>query len=136
LTRAALVVTPDLAELDRWAQWLEAAGFLTVTCSGPRLRQSCPRLEGTRCLLRGAVDVAVVAIPSMKTADEPPEASCTTIPDDGTTIFVDQSGILGTSSRKLERPSPLTKRKLIEAVERVLSRANHPSRPVEHSRRI
>jgi hypothetical protein len=127
VTRAALVVTPDLAELDRWAQWLEAAGFLTVACAGPRLRANCPPLEGGRCLLRDAVEVAVVAIPSTRGKDTVPEASCTTSPDDGTTVFVDQSGILGTSNGMLERPSPLTKQSLITAVKRALSRADDPA---------
>jgi hypothetical protein len=127
VTRAALVVTPDLAELDRWAQWLEATGFLTVACAGPRLRAYCPRLEGGRCLLRDAVDVAVVAIPATRDKDTAPEASCTTSPDNGTTVFVDPTGILGASNGLLERSSPLSKQTLIEAVKRTLSLADDPA---------
>jgi hypothetical protein len=132
VTRSALVVTADLAELDRLAQWLEAAGFLTVACAGPRLRTNCPRLDGERCVLRDAVDVAVVAMPSASGSgpmDETPEASCTTAPDNGTTIFVDGSGVVVTRNGAHERLRPLTKRSLVEAVEYALSRVNHPSRP-------
>ena len=132
MNRTALVVTADLAELERLAQWLEAAGFLTVACAGPRVRTSCPRLDGERCLLRDAVDVAIVAMPSVSgpdPGDATPEASCTISPDDGTTIFVDGSGMIVTRNGDHERLGPLTKRSLVETVEYVLSRVNHPSRP-------
>jgi hypothetical protein len=132
VTRTALVVTPDLAELDRLARWLEAAGFLTVACAGPRLRATCPGLDGGLCLLRDAVDVAVVALPAASGSDpldETPEASCTNSPDDGTTIFVDGSGMIVTRNGDHERLGPLTKRSLVEAVQYVLSRVNHPSTP-------
>jgi hypothetical protein len=122
-SRTALVVTPDLAELDRWAQWLEAAGFLTVACAGPRLRTSCPRLDGERCMLRDAVDVAVVAMASgSNPGDEHPEASCTTSPDDGTTVFVEGSGILGAPNDAPQHITALSKHALVQAVEHVLSR--------------
>jgi hypothetical protein len=121
--RTALVVTPDQVELDRWAKWLEAEGFLTVACAGPRLRPSCPRLNGERCLLRDAVDVAVVAMPVASgpvAPGERAEASCTTSPDNGTTLFVDESGIVGTVTGAPERV-PLTAKSLIEAVTDLLS---------------
>jgi hypothetical protein len=130
--RTALVVTPDLAELERLAPWLEAAGFITAACAGPRLRGSCRRLEGSRCLLREAVDVAVVAMPPSTratTVGEPPEASCTTVPDNGTSIFIDEAGMIGTRAGTLEHLGPLIERTLVEAVEDILSRDDRDAGP-------
>jgi hypothetical protein len=129
MIRTALVVSSDLVELDRWAGWLEAAGFLTVGCAGPRLRPSCPRLQGEHCVLRDAVDVAVVAAPGDRDAvvlEAIPEASCTALPDNGTTILIDESGAMRTVRGSLEHLGPLTERALLEAVEGVLTPGGVP----------
>jgi hypothetical protein len=63
--------------------WLRRDGFLTLGCVGPGLTLDCPRLHGTRCVLREVSDVAIVDL----TCDEDADL-CKKIPDDGSTIFV------------------------------------------------
>ncbi|HSL66982.1 MAG TPA: hypothetical protein VK977_02345 [Actinomycetota bacterium] len=111
LFRSALVVTNDLADLARWMEWLERAGFAVAACPGPTVRARCPRLEDRSCLLRETVNVAVVAVPPEGALDRTPaqpERRCTKVPDDGSTIFIDQFGIqatVGDLPTRLGRPT-------------------------------
>ena len=129
--RTALVVTEDLVELARLTDWLERGGFIPVACAGPRLRDRCPRTEGAPCLLRDAVDVAVVGTLSLQRTDphsKPISIDCTKMPDDGTTVFVGQGGVHVIIGDRQERLGGLHEDALMDAVDYVRSRKNHPSR--------
>jgi hypothetical protein len=118
--RTVLIVSEDLVEADRWAGWLERAGFLTVMCAGPRLRHDCPRLDGASCLLREAVDAAVIAVPPLE--GDAPGGSCTRLPDDGSTIRV-EGGYIVASTGDGANNVHLTKLGMIDAVTSVRPRA-------------
>jgi hypothetical protein len=81
------VVTDDPARAERWAAWLEHAGFETFACPGPGVAWNCPRVYGGRCVRREMVDAAVVDL-----ACDEEASNCTTVPDDGTTVFVRSGG--------------------------------------------
>jgi hypothetical protein len=118
---SVLVVSEDLVEADRWARWLEGAGFLAVMCAGPRLRHDCPRVDGRPCLLREAVAAAVVADDPLQGAIDPVEPSCTRLPDDGTTIRVEGDRLVAWSGGSRTDLGPLTRQGLIGALSRVVS---------------
>jgi hypothetical protein len=128
--RSALLVTEDLAEMARWREWLEAAGFSTVACAGPRLRPYCPLEDGGPCLLREAVDVAIVAVDPrlgfgpLASRTEP---VCVTVPDDGTTIFVDDHGLRGEVRGRMRPLGPVSEQSLVERAQYVCSRKGHPA---------
>jgi hypothetical protein len=128
--RTALVVTEDLAELARLTDWLESAGFTPVACAGPRLRDRCPRQEGKSCLLRDAVEVAVVVVPAGNGSEHPgdrPELRCTALPDNGTTIFITSSGIEVTVRGQRQSLGTLSRQSLVDLAEFVRARGEHPS---------
>ncbi len=103
--RSALVVTEDLAQLARWTDWLERAGVAVATCPGPAVRGRCPRMEAKPCPLREAVQIAVVGTRSIEGGrwTKRPERRCTRVPDDGTTVFVDEFGVQATVGGTLHR---------------------------------
>jgi hypothetical protein len=81
--KRALVVTDDLDRAETWMAWLRRADYLTLGCVGPGLTMDCPRLHGTRCVLREISDVAIVDLACDEDAD-----LCKKIPDDGGSVFV------------------------------------------------
>jgi hypothetical protein len=81
--KRALVVTDDLDRAATWMGWLRRADYVALGCVGPGLTLDCPRLHGTRCVLREICDVALVDLASDEDAD-----LCTKIPDDGSTVFI------------------------------------------------
>jgi hypothetical protein len=120
---SVLVVNEDLVEADRWAAWLEEAGFLTVLCAGPHLRPECPRLHGASCILREAVDAAVIAVAQLSMGSPRLEGSCTRLPDDGSTIRIQDGRLMASIDGVGAELGPLTKRTLIVAVRRLRRRA-------------
>jgi hypothetical protein len=121
---SVLVVSEDLLEADRWAQWLEGAGFLVVMCAGPRLRKDCPRVDGRPCLLREAVEAAVIGDGPLQGASDPVELSCTRLPDDGTTIRVEGNRLVAWSDGSRTELGPLTRLGLVGALNRMCARAD------------
>jgi hypothetical protein len=97
----ALIVTEDSSNMNRWAMWLEEEGFSVSSCSGPHTVGRCPRLDGIRCSLREAAEIAVVDVHPLGETEVYggwAERSCTRIPDDGRTVFVHEPRINGTFS--------------------------------------
>jgi hypothetical protein len=87
----ALIVSEDSAKIDRWALWLEDEGFAVSTCPGPHVSANCPRLDGSPCSIREAVDFAVIDVHPLGASELYggwAERSCTKIPDDGRSVFV------------------------------------------------
>ena len=92
----ALVVSENFVRRSRWAAVLRAEGFETATCSGPFVTQECPRIDEELCPLREWAHVALVDVP--EDADTElyggmPERACTTLPDDGRTVFLYRSSL-------------------------------------------
>lgn len=116
--RTVLIVSEDPARLGRWSEWLARAGYTTLRCPGPTMT-SCPRLNGMPCGLRQIADAAVVEVQG---PGEPypygewRARGCTTLPDDGTTIFVSERE--STALDELEHP--ITPMALLDSVEHVL----------------
>jgi hypothetical protein len=93
-----LIVGEDARRMAAWTSWLTHAGHRVSTCPGPTLNP-CPRMGAGRCLLREDADVAVVEVQGP--GDERPygewgDHGCTTVPDDGTTVYVSQIAGPGT----------------------------------------
>jgi hypothetical protein len=87
---SALLVSEDFVRRNRWAAWLKTAGYDTATCAGPHTMRGCPRLKGERCPLREWADLAVVDAPRDAGFEQDVgwvEKPCTTLPDDGRTVF-------------------------------------------------
>ena len=87
----ALVVSEDFERRNRWAAQLRQVGFQTATCPGPFRMAECPRLDEELCPLREWAEVAVVDVPPGAETElygGMPERVCTTLPDDGRTVFV------------------------------------------------
>lgn len=87
----ALVVSEDSCLQDRWCAWLEQTGFLPLTCPGPHVVWSCPRLDGLPCPRRELADVALVELGWSDNGElygGNAVRSCTKLPDDGRTVFV------------------------------------------------
>ncbi len=87
---SALLVSEDFVRRNRWAAWLKTAGYDTATCAGPHTVRGCPRLKGERCPLREWADLAVVDAPRGAGFEQYVgwvEKPCTTLPDDGRTVF-------------------------------------------------
>jgi len=91
----ALIVSQDPGTLERWSRWLETVGFEVSACPGPHVMWACPRLEGEACPRRQLADVAIVDLASSDAGELYggfAERMCTTIPDDGRTVFARFSG--------------------------------------------
>lgn len=87
----ALIVSEDFVQRNRWASVLRSEGFDTATCPGPFVTSECPRLDDGLCPLREWAHVAVVDVPDGADTElygGMPERACTTLPDDGRTVFL------------------------------------------------
>ena len=92
--RRALVVSEDFVRRNRWASLLRSEGFETATCPGPFVTSECPRLDDELCPLREWAHAAVVDVPEgvdTELLGGMPERACTTLPDDGRTVFLYRS---------------------------------------------
>ncbi len=90
----ALVVSEDFVRRNRWAAMLRAEGLQTATCPGPFVTADCPRIDDEMCPLREWAHVAVVDVPPGADTElygGMPERACTTLPDDGRTVFLHRS---------------------------------------------
>ncbi|HEX9711991.1 MAG TPA: hypothetical protein VGB52_05470 [Actinomycetota bacterium] len=119
-TRMILVVCEDPGRTGTWTGWLEGSGYSTMRCSGPT-EAPCPRLAGLPCALRQIADAAVVEVQGpdqQQLHGEVGERGCTTLPDDGTTIFV-AAGDIGARATLRHPVAPTD---LLGAVERALAR--------------
>ena len=90
----ALVVSEDFVRRNRWASVLRDDGFDTATCPGPFVAAGCARLDDELCPLREWAHVAMVDVPGSADTEllgGTPERACTTLPDDGRTVFMYRS---------------------------------------------
>jgi hypothetical protein len=96
MRETVLVVTDDVPGREVWTAWLERAGYETQTCEGPSATRDCPRLHGVPCALREGADAAVVDLTVEGDANV-----CTTIPEDGGTVYVRRDIASGTDRVRL-----------------------------------
>ena len=120
-TTTVLIVGDDPARRSEWAGWLMREGYTTATCEGPNV-VPCPWVDGRRCPLREAVDIAIVDMqrPGEVEPHAWPERFCTTLPDDGRTVFVCTEEMAGTRIRLNHPVSSPT-------LQRAISMARHPA---------
>ena len=121
-----LLVSEDRATVARWTEWLEAAGFAVASCPGPHLAWPCGRLTGERCALRELADVAVVDLPddgATELYSDSGDRICTTLPDDGTNVFVPAPSLrMDLPPRTVRLRHPVTEPWLVGAVREAGSR--------------
>jgi hypothetical protein len=125
----ALLVSEDPGTLERWASWLETVGFEVSACPGPHVMWLCPRLEGSPCARRERADVAIVDLSSSDVGELYggfAERVCTTVPDDGRTVFARFSGE-PVDTRAIVLRAPVTEAELTDAALAAVSETRTPA---------